>query len=56
MCDEDKSVSIAVNRKQVRSSGHCRAVFGVMSVMRNARCQAVKWIYRYHSHQYVGIF
>jgi hypothetical protein len=37
MCDEDESVSIAVNRKQVRSSGHRRAVSGVMSVMRNAR-------------------
>jgi hypothetical protein len=30
-------VSIAVNGKQVRSSGHCGAVSGVMLVMRNAR-------------------
>jgi hypothetical protein len=37
MYDEDKSVSIAVNRKQVRSSGHHRAVSGVMLVMCNAR-------------------
>jgi hypothetical protein len=37
MCDEDESVSIAVNGKQVRSSGHCRAVSGVMPVMRNVR-------------------
>jgi hypothetical protein len=36
MCDEDESVSIAVNGKRVRSSGHHRAVSGVMSVMRNA--------------------
>jgi hypothetical protein len=33
MYDEDKSVSIAVNRKQVRSSGRCRAVSGEMLVM-----------------------
>jgi hypothetical protein len=37
MCDEDKSVSIAVNRKQVCSGGHRGAVSGVMSVMRNVR-------------------
>jgi hypothetical protein len=37
MCDEDESVSIAVNGKQVCSSGHRGAVSGVMSVMRNAR-------------------
>jgi hypothetical protein len=37
MCDEDESVSIAVNGKQVRSSGHCGAVSGVMLVMRDAR-------------------
>jgi hypothetical protein len=37
MRDEDESVSIAVNRKQVHSSGHCGAVSGVMSVMCNAR-------------------
>jgi hypothetical protein len=36
MCDEDKSVSIAVNRKPVRSSEHHRAVSGEMLVMRNA--------------------
>jgi hypothetical protein len=36
MCDEDKSVSIAVNRKPVCSSGHCGAVSRVMSVMCNA--------------------
>jgi hypothetical protein len=36
MCDEDKSVSIAVNGKPVHSSGHRRAVSGVMLVMRNA--------------------
>jgi hypothetical protein len=35
MCDEDKSVSIAVNGEQVRSSGHRRAVSRVMLVMRN---------------------
>jgi hypothetical protein len=37
MYDEDESVSIAVNGRQVHSSGHCRAVSGVMSVMHNAR-------------------
>jgi hypothetical protein len=37
MRDEDKSVSIAVNGKQVHSSEHRGAVSGVMSVMRNAR-------------------
>jgi hypothetical protein len=37
MCDEDKSVSIAVNGKQVCSSGHHRAVSGVMLVMHNVR-------------------
>jgi hypothetical protein len=36
MCGEDESVSIAVNGKRVRSSGHCGAVSGVMSVMRDA--------------------
>jgi hypothetical protein len=36
MRDEDKSVSIAVNGKRVRSSEHRRAVSGVMSVMRDA--------------------
>jgi hypothetical protein len=34
-------VSIAVNGKQVRSSGHHGVVSGVMSVMRNA-CTSVK--------------
>jgi hypothetical protein len=37
MHDEDKSVSIAVNGKRVRSSEHRGAVSGVMSVMRAAR-------------------
>jgi hypothetical protein len=37
MRDEDKSVSIAVNGKQVRSSEHHRAVSGVMLVMRDVR-------------------
>jgi hypothetical protein len=36
MYDEDKSVSIAVNRKQVCSSGHCGAVSGEMLVMHDA--------------------
>jgi hypothetical protein len=36
MWDEDESVSIAVNGKPVRSSGHRGAVSRVMSVMRNA--------------------
>jgi hypothetical protein len=35
MCDGDKSVSIAVNGKQVCSSGHHGAVSGVMLVMHN---------------------
>jgi hypothetical protein len=35
MCDENKSVSIAVNRKRVRSSGHHGVVSGEMSVMHN---------------------
>jgi hypothetical protein len=37
MRDENESVSIAVNGKRVRSSEHCGAVSGVMSVMRDAR-------------------
>jgi hypothetical protein len=35
MCDENESVSIAVNRKPVHSSGHHGAVSGVMSLMCN---------------------
>jgi hypothetical protein len=37
MYDEDKSVSIAVNRKQVHSSGHRGAVSREMLVMCSAR-------------------
>jgi hypothetical protein len=37
MRDEDESVSIALNGKRVRSSEHCGAVSGVMSVMHDAR-------------------
>jgi hypothetical protein len=36
MYDEDQSVSIVVNRKQVCSSGHCGAVSGEILVMRGA--------------------
>jgi hypothetical protein len=36
MCDEEESVSIAVNSKPVHSSGHHGAVSREMSVMRNA--------------------
>jgi hypothetical protein len=35
MCDENESVSIAVNRKPVHSSGHRGAVSGVMLLMCN---------------------
>jgi hypothetical protein len=37
MCDEEESVSIAVNGKPVRSSGHRGAVSGEMLVMRDVR-------------------
>jgi hypothetical protein len=37
MYDEDNSVSIAVNRKQVHSSGHCGMVSREMLVMCGAR-------------------